>query len=356
MRKIDPSCVTTTGNIEGWAIRSYHGPVVAHVVTGAGWFTEFLAGLTDVFGGRSQAIRNRLSEINREVIEELARDAGRLGANWIVGMRIDMDEISGKGTMMFMVTASGTAVSADPIGKPEELATRAMSISLEQVRREQDRQRLAAIVDLEPFASDDGMREILDHRIASLAPVFLRWTREYQRSEAVYIYEKRLKWTLAYFANLDPNEASARIYAEVAIPPVSAPICETEILVRLRLLDFDRTQQLLESDDARKRWWGLQTLLARKAAYAPADLDRIDRCIRTIEARPADEAATVDVKRLLGRKQVWLCASGHENAKEDPRCACGLDRRGLRAGDMPPERAVAELRELRTILAAAFST
>jgi hypothetical protein len=43
--------VTTTDSIHGWTITKYRGLVTTHVVAGTGFFSDFAAGFTDVFGG-----------------------------------------------------------------------------------------------------------------------------------------------------------------------------------------------------------------------------------------------------------------------------------------------------------------
>ena len=45
--------VTTTGNIEGRRITAYHGIVTGETVVGTNIFRDFLAGITDLVGGRS---------------------------------------------------------------------------------------------------------------------------------------------------------------------------------------------------------------------------------------------------------------------------------------------------------------
>ena len=47
---------------------------------------------------------------NRGPIKQVEREAQRLGADAIVGLKIDFGEISGKEKSMFMVSAVGTAV------------------------------------------------------------------------------------------------------------------------------------------------------------------------------------------------------------------------------------------------------
>jgi uncharacterized protein YbjQ (UPF0145 family) len=115
---------TTTASIEGWEIRSYLGIVATHVVAGTGIGSDFLAGFSDFFGGRSGAYQNQLASLYDEALAQLGRKAIALGGNWLVGVHVDIDEISGKGMQMFMVTAVGTAVRADqPDAQAIEQAT-----------------------------------------------------------------------------------------------------------------------------------------------------------------------------------------------------------------------------------------
>ncbi len=54
-----------------------------------------------------------MTTLYNEAIEQIKLAAYEIGANCILGLRIDMDEISGKGKSMFMLTAIGTAVVLD---------------------------------------------------------------------------------------------------------------------------------------------------------------------------------------------------------------------------------------------------
>ena len=83
-------------------IESYLGPISAHIVAGTGFFSDFTAGFSDIFGGRSQSYQKQLSAINEEAVELLKKKAILLGGTAIVGLHIDHDEISGKAKQMFM--------------------------------------------------------------------------------------------------------------------------------------------------------------------------------------------------------------------------------------------------------------
>ncbi len=52
----------------------------------------------------------QLTSLYNEAIQKIQKAAHEIGANGVVGLSIDMDEISGKSKSMFMLTAIGTAV------------------------------------------------------------------------------------------------------------------------------------------------------------------------------------------------------------------------------------------------------
>jgi uncharacterized protein YbjQ (UPF0145 family) len=102
--------VLTTSSIEGLKVKKYLKPVSAHVVAGTNLFSDFFASFSDVFGGRSGTYQKQIASLYNEAIEQIKYAAYEIGANCIVGLNIDMDEISGKSKSMFMLTAVGTAV------------------------------------------------------------------------------------------------------------------------------------------------------------------------------------------------------------------------------------------------------
>ena len=105
-----PMLITTTNTIDNATLKEYIGIVTSNVVVGTNLFSDFTASITDVIGGNSETYERKLQGIYKTAIFDLNQKAGSLGANAIVGLHIDFDEISGKGKSMFMVAVSGTAV------------------------------------------------------------------------------------------------------------------------------------------------------------------------------------------------------------------------------------------------------
>lgn len=71
----------------------YKGVVTTNVVAGTGLFSDFAAGLTDFFGGRSGTYKRQMSAIYDEAVEEISMKALQKGANAILGFRIDFDNL-----------------------------------------------------------------------------------------------------------------------------------------------------------------------------------------------------------------------------------------------------------------------
>ncbi|MEZ0537556.1 heavy metal-binding domain-containing protein [Caldicellulosiruptoraceae bacterium PP1] len=101
--------ISTTPSIEGKKIINYLGIVSAEVVLGVNFVKDFLAGLNDLFGGRSGTYENELIEAKQKVIDELVQRATIMGANAVVGIDLDFEVLGANGSML-MVVATGTAV------------------------------------------------------------------------------------------------------------------------------------------------------------------------------------------------------------------------------------------------------
>ena len=101
--------ITTTPTIEGRPIKEYKGIVTGETIIGANFLKDFLAGIRDFIGGRSEAYEKVLCEGKETSIQEMKQHAEALGANAIVGIDLDYETV-GQGGSMLMVTCSGTAV------------------------------------------------------------------------------------------------------------------------------------------------------------------------------------------------------------------------------------------------------
>ncbi|CEN36146.1 heavy metal-binding domain-containing protein [Capnocytophaga cynodegmi] len=101
--------LSTTPTLEGHPIKEYKGIVTGETIIGANAIKDFMAGLTDFFGGRSSTYEKVLIEAKNTALAELQQRALAIGANAVVGIDLDYETVGSSGGML-MVTASGTAV------------------------------------------------------------------------------------------------------------------------------------------------------------------------------------------------------------------------------------------------------
>ena len=104
--------VTTTPSVEGRRITEYKGVVFGEVIAGVNFVKDFVAGLSNFFGGRSGTYEEELINARQQALDEMEQRAAELGADAVVGVDIDY-EVLGADNGMLMVTASGTAVRLD---------------------------------------------------------------------------------------------------------------------------------------------------------------------------------------------------------------------------------------------------
>ena len=103
--------IVTTPSIEGKRIVSYLGIVSGEAITGANIIKDFMASIRDIVGGRSGAYEQELRQAKQISLDEMTAEAASLGANAVVGVDLDYENISvGQHGGMLMVSASGTAV------------------------------------------------------------------------------------------------------------------------------------------------------------------------------------------------------------------------------------------------------
>lgn len=101
--------VTTTNSVEGKKIVEYKGIIFGEVISGVDVIKDIAAGLTNFFGGRSKSYEGELIQAREEAISEMESRATSVGANAVVGVKLDY-EVLGQSGNMIMVIASGTAV------------------------------------------------------------------------------------------------------------------------------------------------------------------------------------------------------------------------------------------------------
>lgn len=101
--------ISTTSTIENKQIKEYRGIVFGEVINGVNFVRDFTAGIANFIGGRATEYEEELINTRAEALTEMMKRAEKIGANAVIGVKVDYESI-GQNDSMFMVVASGTAV------------------------------------------------------------------------------------------------------------------------------------------------------------------------------------------------------------------------------------------------------
>lgn len=117
---IDPHFITTALELEGYRIARHCGVVRGIVVRSRSAIGNFAASVQTFFGGNISVYTELCEQTRQEAFDLLRQHAAEAGANAIIGMRYDANEV---GPGVTEVLAYGTAVvvalEAPPVVAPQ---------------------------------------------------------------------------------------------------------------------------------------------------------------------------------------------------------------------------------------------
>jgi len=105
--------ISTTSEIAGYKIDEYLGLAFGATVRSRGMGGDCLAGCQSSCGGEVTAFTEMALEARNQAIDRMFSDAHRMGANAIIGLKFDSDQIGQGGNTATI--AYGTAVRVSPI-------------------------------------------------------------------------------------------------------------------------------------------------------------------------------------------------------------------------------------------------
>ncbi len=105
--------VTTANNFDGYKVTKYHGVVRGLTVRSRSAIGNFGASIQTLFGGNITLYTELCEQARQEAYEIMIQHAAAIGANGILAMRYDANEI---GPGVTEVIAYGTAVTISSVG------------------------------------------------------------------------------------------------------------------------------------------------------------------------------------------------------------------------------------------------
>ena len=332
--------MTTTSAIEGWSVQQYLGPIAMHRVAGTGMFSDLFAEFSDVFGGRSAAYRQQLESLYSEAITELVRAAEARGGNWVLGLHVDFDEISGKGKQMFMLSALGTAVRArrDASHADTPLLDDILGVSSLEVSAVMREQGLLSQLARKQAIDADAWDFLAERRNTDAIADAVDFANATAVADTSEVTASR-KAAGRYLRALPANVVSEILFRLLRERP-DLMLSVLSIVREMRLGRFDLARACFDAPDPLVRWAVFQSLKAAPQSYLYDDIALLDE-IRVLIPTILMPLPLVSRERMFGgQKQLWQCVCGNQVSLNSNCSQCSRNRLGIGPRDLSPENAM----------------
>jgi uncharacterized protein YbjQ (UPF0145 family) len=166
--------ITTSDNFTSSEIKAQYGVVDSQIVVGANLFRDVFSSFRDIFGGETKGYKKDIDKMKKAALDSIKEQAADHGANAIISLRLDLDEVSGGGKSMFMLNAYGTAVKMDKSTVQQEgQLAKNQKITIDEIEFYKKRKSLK-----EEILGSNDVRSILKNSIFSKITEYHLWDEE----------------------------------------------------------------------------------------------------------------------------------------------------------------------------------
>jgi uncharacterized protein YbjQ (UPF0145 family) len=353
--------VSTTSTLDGIDIKHYLKPVSAHIVAGVDYFSDLGASFTDIFGGRSKTYQDQLSTIYNEAIEQLKDSTIKIGGNGIIGLKVDLDEISGKGKAMFMVTAIGTAVIIDHKKDDQGLLSAIdKKIDLETIENLERKKEIIEDAVSNNLSMDNETWDFIKaNRISEVADYLFNYHKKaFEKDELSETTDQLFKLIQTYIEAFRDDMKSEILYERIlkeSNASIQRKLCK--LINDHNLLDFSYANRMLDDDNPGTKKLSTTVLVSDKLLYEKADILAIEELVKRIKKMFPETGSYGTKKGFLSskEKEVWTCSCGKANNEIGATCgSCFKDIYGFLQHETSPPDTIEVLEDRKSLLMELF--
>ena len=313
--------VTTTEHIENATIKCYLDAICTNIVIGTNVFSDFAASLSDFFGGKSDSYKRKLEYAYNEARRELEQKARKMGANAILGFKVDFDEVSGKDKSMFMISASGTACIIDYQEQRAQQNNAAKSISQSDYDREIQKKEIISKLESGKFQQSWITFLFEEHPKEAVKPLISLYQNSYGEDET-------LKQIVSIIKSYPREYVVNEIYSFLEDSNWNGSICTL-----IRECDLFDAKKVLEV--CRKNiHTAIKLLSAGRDYYDEKEIESMKSISLFLDNLP-DTGKIEKLKTgIISKKEeeFFICENGHKSPASSEFCDnynCGVNIKGL---------------------------
>jgi uncharacterized protein YbjQ (UPF0145 family) len=337
--------ITTSDNFTSSEIKAQYGVVDSQIVVGANLFRDVFSSFRDIFGGETKGYKKDINKMKKAALDSIKEQATDFGANAIISLRLDLDEVSGGGKSMFMLNAYGSAVelSENAITNQEQTNLN-KKVSLDDIEFFKTRKNLKNDI------LEEDPRDLLVPRKNYLSEIteYNLWDKE--------IIEKVLdnishasthirEGFQEHINNIPPQRLES--YLEFNFDQIESNLWE-EIYTALQYnnwFNYDFLEHYLKDEDHIKRFKALQLCTIEKDFYRKEEIQKLQSLSEIIENELNTNIPTETKSGMMSEKEVYICPKCLNENKLDSNCTCGANKFGLFPKDLTPSKIADDLAE-----------
>ena len=337
--------VSTTSTIEGIKVIKHLKPVYANVVVGTNIFSDFFASFTDILGGYSNTYQGKLNKIYEDSVKKIQQSCYDIGGNCVLGLKIDIDEISGKGQSMFMISAVGTAVFAEI----EPLNTNALKnfnkkVSIKQVNDLRYKNKVLKSVEDGNIDFNEETWEFIT--VNQMSEILLPILNYFSFDSKNYIDKLKI-----YIQNLPNDNKIEQLYSFLENTNDRNSALSVSLIMReFFLFDSEKTIELINSNEVQRKKIGLKIATFDKSHYDSNDIQGLIKLSKVIDTSFKELGEKTTKKKMLSSKEqeVWICKCDTTNVLKDTQnycSSCQKDIYGFNLTELKPFEVVISLED-----------
>lgn len=343
--------ITTTDTIEGCKITGYIDIVRYSMVVG----TDIA--LTNLFISTSKKYSNQLNEIYEKAMQYLRLKGMAIGADAIVGLHTDFEEIFGKGIRKFVVSLIGTAVTLDntPDSCDNTQENTVSRVYLQQQQLLLNLRRKFSDINYAP--DEDDWENIIKYSLHDLAPYlykrYLILSKETISSTPLAEKKLLLDNFIIFMQSMDYDNACDVVYSDIT----TSPFGTCEVVEACHLFNPSKIVELLSPEN---KHIVISLLNADKDYYDMNDLSLMKKIEVFLDNLPDTGHYEEGKGSLFGKSGTLLvCERGHTTAVElgghctkmleDGLGICNLNVKGITEAEV---QAIVKYKEKIEILSA----
>jgi len=347
----DKILVTSSDNIPYSEIEQNYGIVDSQIVVGANLFRDVFAGFRDIFGGETKGYKKDIDKMKNAAISSIKAQAKDKGANAVVSLKIDLDELSGGGKSMFMMNIYGSAVKLKKSALQNDVNTDVIKeFSYEDIKYFKGKNRLIKqIKNCDNILKEIGLKTISkfdlwnEENSMKVLNASLNASYDDRMKLKENLIEVPVEYIEKFLAN-NIDQIKSKIWAYIY-----------NSLEERNWFNYEFINRFIKDENHIKRFRTLQLCAIEKDFYEKSESTNIYKLGNFITTEFNTEIPTKVVTKMINKKEIQICPNClNETEVSRNYCECGANMYGLEPQTLTPKKIGNSLIETSKAIEMAF--